>query len=92
MAKINAKVVGKVTAPEKPVREAFENVADFNTAMAEYEKEIAEFEAEQAEAKKMREAAAAGPHGPADMGPGAGSPNYDDGNIRVMAYDPAARI
>lgn len=84
MAEINAKIIGKVEAPAKPMRESFNDEHEFHEAMAEWTKEMAEFEAEQAEAAKMREAAAKGPHGPVEAGPGAGSPNYDDGNIRVM--------
>lgn len=84
MAEINAKIIGKVEAPVKPIKESFDDEHEFNEAMAEWAKEMAEFEAEQAEAAKMREEAAKGPHGPVGEGPGAGSPNYDDGNIRVI--------
>ena len=81
---MEAKIIGKVTAPEKPKRADFDSLSDFNTAMDEYNKEIAEFNAEQKEAEALRAKAAAGDHGPVDAGPGAGSPNYDDGNIRVI--------
>lgn len=84
MAEINAKIVGKVMAPVKPVRESFGSDEDFAKAIEVWHADMMEFEAEQAEAAQVRAAAEAGDHGPVEAGPGAGSPDYNDGNIRVL--------
>ena len=84
MAEVNAKIIGKVTPPVAPDRKNFEDIDEYQAAVKEYNKDMAEYEAEQKEAAELRAKAAEGDHGPAEAGPGAGSPNYDDGNIRVI--------
>lgn len=81
---MEAKIIGKVTAPIAPNQSDFDSLADYDIAMAEYRRDLAEFEKEQNEAAELRAKAEAGDHGPAEAGPGAGSPDYDDGNIRVI--------
>ena len=81
---MGTRIIGKVTAPVEPKRADFESQADYAIAMEEYSKDLAEFNAEQKEAAELRAKAEAGDHGPAEAGPGADSPNYDDGNIREI--------
>ena len=81
---METKIIGKVTAPIAPNQSDFDSLADYDIAMAEYRRDLAEFEKEQKEAAELRAKAEAGDHGPVEAGPGAGSPDYDDGNIRVI--------